>query len=114
MLLDEAQNKALRTWKAHEIPQEIQPLTVALMGLSTEAAEAMDILKKFIYAEGGAEIDDMALAKELGDCIWYSLVALREIDYRAGATMAMVFEKLEERHNRDGFSSEHYRRDTEE
>jgi NTP pyrophosphatase (non-canonical NTP hydrolase) len=53
---------------------EIMRLTHAAMGLVTEAAEFIDVLKK--YTMYGKDIDYVNLAEEIGDIGWFVAVAI--------------------------------------
>jgi NTP pyrophosphatase (non-canonical NTP hydrolase) len=47
------------------------------MGLSTEANELLDALKKTIFY--GKELDEVNIKEEIGDCLWYIALVLDEI-----------------------------------
>ena len=67
MHLNEYQELAARTLgrdRTHE-----QQLANAALGLSGEAGETADIIKKHLYH--ATPLDHDALVKELGDCLWY-------------------------------------------
>ena len=53
---------------------EIIRLLHAFMGLSTEAGEIVDALKKHIFY--GKNLDLINIAEELGDCEWYEAIAV--------------------------------------
>ncbi len=69
-------------------------LTHAGMGLVTEAAEFIDVLKK--YSMYGKEIDIHNLAEELGDCQWYLAVAIDTLANLMGITANELDEKIKQ------------------
>jgi NTP pyrophosphatase (non-canonical NTP hydrolase) len=67
MTLDEYQELAARTLgrdRTHE-----QQLANAALGLTGESGEVADIIKKHLFH--ATPLDQEALVKELGDCLWY-------------------------------------------
>ncbi|WP_310571249.1 nucleoside triphosphate pyrophosphohydrolase family protein [Gemmatimonas sp.] len=67
MTLDEYQELAARTLgrdRTHE-----QQLANAALGLTGEAGEVAEVIKKHLFH--ATPLDQDALAKELGDCLWY-------------------------------------------
>ncbi|MDQ8162880.1 MAG: nucleoside triphosphate pyrophosphohydrolase family protein [Gemmatimonadota bacterium] len=67
MTLDEYQALAARTLgrdRTHE-----QQLANAALGLTGEAGEVAEVIKKHLFH--ATPLDQDALAKELGDCLWY-------------------------------------------
>ncbi len=67
MTLDDYQQLAARTLgrdRTHE-----QQLANAALGLTGEAGEVADVIKKHLFH--ATPLDQDALAKELGDCLWY-------------------------------------------
>ncbi len=67
MHLDEYQSLAARTLgrdRTHE-----QQLANAALGLTGEAGETAEIIKKHLFHD--TPLDRDALIKELGDCLWY-------------------------------------------
>ena len=67
MHLNEYQELAARTLgreRTHE-----QQLANAALGLTGEAGETADIIKKHLFH--ATPLDQDALIKELGDCLWY-------------------------------------------
>jgi len=67
MHLDEYQQLAARTLgrdRTHE-----QQLANAALGLTGEAGEVAEVIKKHLFH--ATPLDQDALAKELGDCLWY-------------------------------------------
>jgi NTP pyrophosphatase (non-canonical NTP hydrolase) len=67
MTLDEYQELAARTLgrdRTHE-----QQLANAALGLTGESGEVADLIKKHLFH--ATPLDQDALVKELGDCLWY-------------------------------------------
>ena len=67
MHLDEYQQLAARTLgrdRTHE-----QQLANAALGLTGESGEVAEVIKKHLFH--ATPLDQDALAKELGDCLWY-------------------------------------------
>lgn len=98
---DEYQRLALRT----EAPGRAQPdrLLNAALGLSGEAGEFSDTLKKHLFH--GHALDQAELSKELGDVLWYVALACDALGLPMGEVMAQNVQKLRRRYP-DGFSSE--------
>lgn len=104
MTANEYQQLALRT-EPEEIKNSgvVNRLTQGMLGLTGEAGECADLLKKHIYQ--GHELDREHFAKELGDVAWYLAVSADAI----GCTLEYIFEtninKLKERYP-DGFDAD--------
>jgi len=85
--------KANRTASSPEnaIPQLVVPSTIDLlhsaMGLSTEAGELLDMLKKHIFYK--KPLDTVNAIEELGDICWYMALGLK--------TLGTTFEDIMER-----------------
>lgn len=78
-------------------------LTESLMGLSGEAGEAIDILKKHKFQ--GHDLDKEALALELGDIAWYLAEASSALGYSLNEILKMNIMKLHKRYP-NGFEPE--------
>ena len=100
MTLDEYQALARRT--LGDRPHE-QQLSNAALGLSGEAGEVADMLKKHLFHSHPLDRD--ALVKELGDCLWYVAAMATALDVDLGEVGARNIEKLRRRYP-DGFSAE--------
>ncbi|HEX3158788.1 MAG TPA: nucleoside triphosphate pyrophosphohydrolase family protein [Gemmatimonadaceae bacterium] len=100
MTLDEYQALARRT--LGDRPQEMQ-LSNAALGLSGEAGEVADMLKKHLFHSHPLDRD--AMVKELGDCLWYVAAMATALDVDLGEVGARNIEKLRRRYP-DGFSAE--------
>ena len=72
------------------------------LGLAGEAGEVADKLKKVIRDNGGVLTDPVrdAVAKELGDVLWYVAVLASEIDYNLSTIAKANLEKLASRQER--------------
>ncbi len=78
-------------------------MTNAALGLSGEAGEFADTVKKHLFH--GHPLDREELLKEVGDILWYAALACDALDASLGAVMAANIEKLRRRYP-EGFSSE--------
>ncbi|MGC8801601.1 MAG: nucleotide pyrophosphohydrolase [Chloroflexus aggregans] len=101
MNADEYQQLALRTLAAGLNRQE--RLTNAALGLTGEAGEVADTVKKHLFH--GHPLDREAMMKELGDVLWYAALACDALDTSLSTVMAANIEKLRRRYP-EGFSSE--------
>ena len=66
------------------------------IGLSTEAGEFLDALKKHIFY--GKELDRVNLAEEMGDMFWYLAIACDELGVEFESLMERNIEKLKARY----------------
>ncbi len=66
------------------------------IGLSTEAGEFLDALKKHIFY--GKELDRVNLKEEMGDLFWYLAIACDELDVEFESLMATNIAKLKARY----------------
>lgn len=73
------------------------------MGLSTEAGEFLDSLKKHIFY--GKPLDKVNLAEELGDLFWYCAIVSDELGVEFEPIMERNIEKLKARYG-DRFNEE--------
>lgn len=71
-------------------------LGLGAMGISGEAGEVTDEIKKHIYH--GKELDREALVKELGDTLWYLVLVAICIGVDLTEVVEANVAKLEERH----------------
>lgn len=72
------------------------------LGLAGEAGEVADKLKKVIRDNDGALTDPVreAVAKELGDVLWYVAVLAAELDYDLDSIAQSNLDKLASRKER--------------
>jgi NTP pyrophosphatase (non-canonical NTP hydrolase) len=68
----------------------------ASMGLSTEAAEFTDALKKHIFY--GKPLDEVNLKEEISDILWYCAVALEALGSDFESVMQTNIDKLSARY----------------
>ena len=78
-------------------PQNIR-LLHASMGMATEAAEFIDILKKHIFY--GKELDAEHLEEEIGDLLWYIAEALNALGLDLDQVMENNIRKLRIRYKK--------------
>lgn len=71
-----------------------------LFGLSGEAGELTDMIKKWIFHE--SNFDEEHAKKELGDVMWYVAMICESFNWSLDEIMQMNIEKLEKRYP-DGF-----------
>ena len=68
----------------------------AAMGVSTEAGELLDALKKHIFY--GKELDKTNLFEEVGDLFWYAAILADELGFDFEQAMEKNIEKLKARY----------------
>lgn len=81
-------------------------LAYTSLGLCSEAGEVADKLKKLIR-DGDGVADSAfyeAVAKELGDVLWYVANIAWEIDYNLNDIADMNYQKLKDRYERNVIS----------
>lgn len=100
MTSNEYQQEALRTAGVRETKAE--QLAEGVMGLSGEAGECIDILKKHLFQ--GHDLDKKEMALELGDVAWYLAISAWSIGYELDDIFEMNIEKLRKRYP-DGFEA---------
>ena len=84
-------------------PNKMIDLIHASMGLSTEAAEFTDAIKKHIFY--GKELDTVNLKEEIGDILWYAAIALEALGSDFESVMQTNIDKLSARYP-DKFTEE--------
>lgn len=89
---DETYNAAT---KRLERSQTVRLLHAA-MGLSTEANEVLDQLKRHIFY--GKDIDNINLKEELGDIFWYAAIMADALSINFENIMATNISKLKKRY----------------
>lgn len=103
MTFNEYQQAAMRT-AGRADGEEISPslhLAVMALGVAGEAGEVADMIKK--HLGHGKDISRSALAKELGDVLWYLAAVAHVFGLTLDDVAAMNIEKLKARYP-DGFS----------
>lgn len=85
------------------IDSGVNPIAHVALGLTGEAGEVADLVKKSQYA-GGKPVDRDNLLLELGDLLWY-LQAMADLFGFSLEELALAnIAKLEERHPTRGYS----------
>lgn len=86
-------------------PEELA-LYYCALGLSGESGEVADKVKKIIRDKGGfiKGEDRVAMAKELGDVLWYVANMSRELGFCLSEVAEMNVSKLRDRQRRDMLS----------
>lgn len=99
MTLDEYQNHALET---AIYPKQYKIIYPAL-GITGEAGECSDKVKKVIRDNNGEFTDDRKreIAKEIGDVLWYCAALAHDIGYTLNEVGKMNVEKLNSRKERN-------------
>lgn len=90
MELIEYQNKCKRTMNS------APDLTNACLGLTGEAGECADLLKKYLFQ--GHELDKNKLLNEIGDVMWYCALACTALDCTLEDAAWANIKKLEARY----------------
>lgn len=75
----------------------------AALGLTGEAGEFSDMLKKWIFH--GKELDMEHLKKELGDVCWYIALACEAFGWDLDEILQMNIDKLYARYHGGGFNT---------
>lgn len=101
MNMNEYQRLALVT--ANKALDEKEQLTNVALGLAGEAGEVADMIKKHLHQ--GHELDKQALAKELGDQLWYIALGCEVLGTTLEEVAAANIEKLRKRYP-EGFNSQ--------
>ena len=104
MRMDEYQQLALRTAGHTEDRQKV--LTYTALGLTGESGEVAEMVKKAFFH--GHVLDRGALAKELGDVLWYLAVMADGLGLSLESIAAENIAKLRARYP-EGFSEERSR-----
>ena len=101
MTINEYQKLAMRT-SNRSISPDYHIMNGAL-GLAGESGEVADIVKKYLMQ--GHDLDNLHVAKELGDVCWYIAETATAIGYDLETIMQMNIDKLKKRYP-EGFDSE--------
>jgi len=96
------QKRALKTLSG-SITSSQGELTNAVLGLTGEAGECADLLKKHLYH--GHALDTWKMARELGDVLWYIALAAYSMGYGLDEIMTLNLDKLAARYPQ-GFTTE--------
>ena len=90
--------EVLRTYAGSNDP--LDKLTLSALGLTGEAGEVADTIKKVLYQ--GHELDRAHLVQELGDVLWYVMLACNAVGCTLENVMQGNVAKLHARYP-DGF-----------
>lgn len=101
MTLNEYQELALRTAKSCDSFE--RKITNFGLGISGEAGEVSDIIKKSVFH--GHELDYTKIKKELGDVLWYIATIADVLHITLDEVAEVNIAKLKERYP-EGFSVE--------
>lgn len=104
MHLDEYQALAARTLNSTQTAE--QRLANGALGLTGEAGEVAEHVKKHLFH--ATPLDRDAVAKELGDCLWYLASLATSLDLSLADVAALNVAKLQRRYP-EGFSAERSR-----
>jgi NTP pyrophosphatase (non-canonical NTP hydrolase) len=107
MTLDDYQQLAARTLNPTQTAD--QRLANAALGLTGEAGEVAEHVKKYLFH--ATPLDRDAVAKELGDCLWYLAALATSLDISLSDVGATNIAKLQRRYP-EGFSAERSRNRT--
>ncbi len=108
MTLDDYQQLAARTLGRDRTPE--QQLTNAALGLTGEAGEVAEMIKKHLFH--ATPLDQDALVKELGDCLWYIGAFATALGVSLDDIAQRNIDKLRKRYP-EGFDTERSRNRTE-
>lgn len=78
------------------VTPEMTRLLHGVIGVATESGELLDAVKKHVYY--GKPLDKVNLMEEVGDCMWYLALILREIDYSFEEVADINIKKLRARY----------------
>lgn len=95
----EYQQRAMRTLGSNLLYRD--QLALGGLGLTGEAGEVADIIKKFLYHNRQFNVGDMK--EELGDVLWYLACLANVLDLELGDIAIANLKKLEKRYP-DGFN----------
>jgi len=98
MTLNEYQQKALETAKYPAEHRVIYPT----LGLTGEAGEVADKVKKIIRDDGGAISEEkaMEIVKEIGDVLWYVATLSNDLGFSLEQVAWLNYQKLKSRQER--------------
>ena len=100
MTFDEYHKKALAT-ADEQSDDEFQIYMARVLGVVGEAGEVADKFKKIVWHREGKvnEEDKTAIARELGDVLWYLAALADALGYTLEEVANMNLEKLKNRKN---------------
>lgn len=77
------------------VNDEVIRLLHGAIGISTEANEILDMVKKHVYY--GKPLDKVNTVEEIGDVLWYCALLLRLLEFDFETTASINIAKLKER-----------------
>lgn len=98
MFINEYQKKAIST----AVYGEGNSITYPTLGLTGEAGEVADKVKKVLRDNNGEFSDEkkLEIAKEIGDVLWYCAALARDLGYDLETIAEMNIDKLFSRRDR--------------
>lgn len=105
MTINEYQTEALKTASGMNHNDKNDMLLNGVLGLTGEACECADMVKKFRFQ--GHELDREHMAKELGDVSWYIALSAYALGYSLEEIFQMNIDKLRKRYPNGTFDVEH-------
>lgn len=92
-------HEALRSLSPPEVYRHAPwDLLHSAMGISTEAGELMDVLKRHCFYGTGKDLDLVNLKEEYGDILWYVALGCKFLDCTIAELMDMNIRKLYKRY----------------
>lgn len=99
------QNRMVPLYKEHtELTAEQSRLLNWVVGLAGETGEVAEVVKHYVW--GSESLDKMALAKELGDVLWYLAAIAKSADIDLNAVADLNQAKLFHRHGGTTYNAE--------
>lgn len=79
----------------------LHPVAYAALGMTGEAGEVSDKVKKIFRDKNGvfSEIDRLDIERELGDTLWYLTLTAKELGYSLKDVVRMNVSKIKNRYN---------------
>ena len=77
-------------------PVDLGGLLNGCLGLTGEAGEFCDMVKKWVFHEKNVDIDHMK--KEIGDVMWYVAMICHSMDWKLDEILQMNVDKLKARY----------------
>lgn len=97
MRLTEYQETAM---EFERMPEGLPSIAYCCIGLSGEAGEVANKVKKIFRDGTGGKAANAAIARELGDCLWYLSALARRMGYTLEDIAIMNLETLQGRKER--------------
>jgi len=100
--IKEYEQKAMRT---NKVQSREEDLSNAALGLCGESGEFADHIKKYLHQ--GHELNLKHLKNEIGDILWYAVLACKTLGITLEDAMVSNISKLEKRYPDNCFNAEH-------